>query len=93
MILSFKTSMTEDVFAGLCPKGFPANLVRIARRKLEAVNVAVDLHDLAVPPGNKLHSLSKDREGQFSIWVNAQFRVCFVWEDGNASSVEIVDYH
>ena len=69
------------------------DLLRVAVRKLEQIDSVSVLDDLKVPPGNKLESLSGDRAGQFSIRINDQFRVCFVWQDGNAEHVEIVDYH
>jgi toxin HigB-1 len=71
----------------------PANLRRIALRKLVMLNDAAELRDLEVPPGNRLEVLTGDRKGQWSIRVNEQFRICFVWRDGNALEVEIVDYH
>lgn len=71
----------------------PANLRRIALRKLVILNDAAELRDLEVPPGNHLEMLTGDRKGQWSIRINQQFRVCFAWRDGNAHDVEIVDYH
>jgi toxin HigB-1 len=71
----------------------PPNLRSVARRKLQMVDAAMRLDDLKVPPGNKLHSLKKDREGQHAIWINRQYRVCFRWKDGHAYDVEITDYH
>ena len=62
-------------------------------RKLTQLNNAEDLNDLRIPPGNKLEKLSGERAGQHSIRINFQYRVCFVWEDGDAHDVEIVDYH
>jgi toxin HigB-1 len=93
MIRSFKGDWAEEVFTGICPKRFPANLQRTARRKLEAVNAAAKLEDLKAPPGNRLHPMHGDREGQYAIRINDQFRVCFVWQDSDAFNVEIVDYH
>jgi proteic killer suppression protein len=93
MIRSFKDKAAETVFDGKCPKGFPADLFRTARRKLEAVHAAIDLDDLRSPPGNRLEALSGDRSGQHSIRINDQLRVCFVWSEGGADDVEIVDYH
>jgi len=66
---------------------------RVARRKLDQLHFAVRLSDLAAPPGNRLESLRGDRKGQHSIRINDQWRVCFVWSEGNAYQVEIVDYH
>ncbi len=93
MIRSFKTKATEAVFHGHCPKGFPGDLVRVARRKLAIVDAAATLDDLRSPPGNRLDALLGDRRGQHSIRVNDQWRICFVWSDGGADEVEIVDYH
>lgn len=69
------------------------NVARVAQRKLQQLNAASQLEDLAVFPGNRLEALSGDRRGQHSIRVNDQYRVCFVWRDGDAYDVEIVDYH
>ncbi len=93
MIRSFKDQVTESVFGGKCPKGFPANILKVARRKLRMVDAARELSDLRVPPGNKLHPLEKDRAGQHAVWINDQYRVCFRWEGGDAYDVEITDYH
>ena len=92
-IRSFRDKVTEAVYDGECPKGFPADLVRMGRRKLRMVEAAKELSDLNSPPGNKLHRLEKDRAGQHAIWVNRRVRVCFVWKDGGAERVEIIDYH
>jgi toxin HigB-1 len=93
MIRSFKNPNTEAVFNGDCPKGFPADLLKVARRKLALVNAAAALNDLKAPPGNKLHPLEGDRKGQHAIWVNDKYRVCFVWSDEGPTDVEITDYH
>ena len=93
MIRSFKDKKTEAVFNGESPRGFPSNLVKVARRKLAMVNAVRELEDLKSPPANKLHRLTGDRAGQRAIWVNIQFRVCFVWHDGDAYDVEVTDYH
>ncbi|WP_379071742.1 type II toxin-antitoxin system RelE/ParE family toxin [Mesorhizobium sp. UC74_2] len=93
MIRSFKGKKTGAVAAGNAPKGFPSDLIRAAQRKLFMIEQAVELKDLASPPGNKLHSLTKDREGQHAIRINDQFRICFRWVDGHAEDVEITDYH
>jgi proteic killer suppression protein len=93
MINSFKNAMTEAVFNNGVPKGFPADVAKVARRKLEALNAAYQLSDLRSPPGNRLHALVGNREGQYAIRINDQFRVCFVWKDEGAHDVEIVDYH
>lgn len=75
------------------PKGFPADVVTTARRKLAMLDAAARLDDLRIPPSNRLEALKGDRAGQHSIRVNDQWRVCFVWQDGHAHEVEIVDYH
>jgi proteic killer suppression protein len=93
MIVSFRDRRTAVVFTGRLPKGFPPDLLTAARRKLGYLHAAVSLEDLRSPPGNRLEPLSGDRAGQHSIRVNDQFRICFVWRDGNAEAVEIVDYH
>ncbi|MBI1868496.1 MAG: type II toxin-antitoxin system RelE/ParE family toxin [Methylocystis sp.] len=93
MIRSFKDKVAEAVFDGKHPKGFPPELFKIARRKLAALHAATGLDDLRSPPGNRLEALSGDRAGQHSIRINDQWRVCFVWSDGGAETVEIVDYH
>ena len=93
MIKSFKDRMTEAVYQGESPKGFPADLVEAARRKLGYLDAAVDLNDLRSPPGNRLEALGRDRDGQHSIRVNDQFRVCFIWTDEGPKDVEIADYH
>lgn len=81
------------VFVGEVPKGFPSQIARVARRKLTALDFARRLDDLRSPPGNRLEALSGGRSGQHSIRVNNQWRVCFVWRDGDVYDVEIVDYH
>ncbi|MFE0019194.1 type II toxin-antitoxin system RelE/ParE family toxin [Mesorhizobium sp. NPDC059054] len=93
MIKSFKDRKTEAVAVGNAPKGFPSDLIRAAQRKLFMIEQAVELKDLASPPGNKLHPLKDNREGQHAIRINDQFRICFRWVDGHAEDVEITDYH
>jgi proteic killer suppression protein len=83
----------RNVFNGRCPKGFPADLLKVARRKLRMVDAAAKLSDLKIPPNNKLHPLQDDREGQHAIWINDKYRVCFVWSDDGPTDVEITDYH
>ncbi len=94
MIKSFACAETETLFNDERVPRF-ANIARVARRKLLMLDAAKKLDDLRVPPGNKLHALKGDRDGQHSISINDQFRVCFVWDDehGDADDVEIVDYH
>ena len=93
MIQSFRDKRTAAVFLGKMPKGFPSDIASVARRKLRMLDAAVALNDLRSPPGNHLEALSKDRAGQHSIRINDQWRVCFVWRDGNPHEVEIMDYH
>lgn len=93
MIRSWKDKRTEAVFQGECPKGFPSQILKVARRKLRMLNAAVVLSDLLIPPGNMLEALKADRIGQHSIRINQQFRICFVWTGEGPTDVEIVDYH
>ena len=93
MIVSFKCKETEKIFYGKFFRKLPQNIQRIAARKLEQLNAATILDTLRVPPGNRLEALSYNRKGQYSIRINQQWRLCFVWRDGNVFDVEIVDYH
>ena len=92
MIKSFRSTDTERLFNRERVKRFRA-IERVARRKLDQLHFAAKLSDLAVPPGNRLEELEGDREGQHSIRINDQWRICFLWREGNAFQVEIVDYH
>jgi len=93
MIRGFKDRTVEAVFNGESPKGFPSDLVKVARRKLGYLNAAVDLRDLAVPRGNQLEALRGNRRGQHSIRINDQFRICFRWTLEGPVDVEVTDYH
>ena len=97
MIRSFGDRATEDIFNGAETRrarlACPPVLWRATRRKLTQLNRVRDLRELAMPPGNRLERLSGDRNGQHSIRVNEQYRVCFRWEDGHADEVEIADDH
>lgn len=93
MIKSFADRETERLFSGMPTRRLPADLLRVALRKLIQVNAAASLDFLRVPPGNRLEALRGNRAGQHSIRINDQWRVCFRWHDGNAYEVEIVDYH
>jgi len=73
--------------------GLPVHLIRSTKRKLLMLHAAATLQDLKSPPGNHLEKLSRDRDGQWSIRINDQYRICFRWQDGDAWEVEIVDYH
>jgi len=92
VILSFKCSDTEALADGICVRRFAA-IALVARRKLRQLEIAGRLDDLRIPPGNRLEALKGDRAGQFSVRINAQWRVCFEWSAGGARNVEIVDYH
>jgi toxin HigB-1 len=93
VIRSFADRRTAAIWADRMPKGFPSDLAKASRRKLRALAAATRLEDLRQPPGNHLEALAGDRAGQHSIRVNDQWRLCFVWRDGDAHDVEIVDYH
>ncbi|WP_119677399.1 type II toxin-antitoxin system RelE/ParE family toxin [Indioceanicola profundi] len=93
MIGGFKGRLAEAVWRGRNGKGFPADLIRPAQRKLAMLAAAVDLNALRQPPGNRLEALKGSRQGQHSIRINDQWRICFVWRDNAAHDVEIVDYH
>lgn len=94
MIKSFADQDTRLFWeTGKAVKWPPANLHKVARRKLQMLDSAVRLEDLKIPPGNRLHRLEGDRRGQHAIRINDQFRVCFVWKDSDAYDVEITDYH
>lgn len=94
MIKSFKGLWAESILQGRkVPKGFPANLAKVARRKLVQVNAATVLGDLASPPGNMLEALKGDLKGKHSIRINDQWRIVFRWTDTGPEDVEIADYH
>jgi proteic killer suppression protein len=93
MIRSFRDRDTEDLFHGRFARKLPRDIQRVAHRKLRQIHQAGQLRDLAAPPGNRLEALRHDRKGQHSIRLNDQWRICFVWKDGGAERVEIVDYH
>lgn len=92
MIVSFKDAETKDVFETGRNKKF-RSIEKVAKRKLDMVQAAVKLDDLKVPPGNNLHALERDREGQHAIKINDQYRVCFTWKEDGIHNVEITDYH
>lgn len=93
MIVSFQDADTQTFWNTGKSRRIPASIRRSAFKKLAILNAALELTNLLVPPGNRLEKLSRDRAGQHSIRINDQFRVCFVWRDGNVHDVEIVDYH
>ena len=92
MIKSFRCKDTEKLFHDEFVKKY-SGIERAARKKLLMLNAAECLDDLRVPPGNRLEALRGDRQGQYSIRINNQWRICFKWENGHALDVEIVDYH
>ena len=92
-IKNFRNSDTEAVSQRQRVGRLALDVQRGAQKKLAMLNNATDLNDLRTPPGNRLESLSGDRNGQYSIRINAQWRICFEWSEGNAYQVEIVDYH
>ena len=93
MILDFRDRETELVWRGELSRKLPREIQQVARRKLRMLNNTKALQDLRVPPPNRLEALKGERKGQWSIRVNDQWRICFVWNDGKASQVEVVDYH
>jgi proteic killer suppression protein len=93
VIKSFGDKRTAAIFAGYAIRDLPPQIQRRARAKLLAIDAAKQPDDLRVPPGNRLEALHGDREGQSSIRINDQWRICFVWRDGEIWDVEIVDYH
>jgi proteic killer suppression protein len=93
MIRSFRSRDAEALFNRQAIVRLPAEIQRAALRKLRMLNRAGTLQDLRVPPGNRLEALKRNREGQHSIRINDQWRICFRWEQGDAHDVDIVDYH
>lgn len=93
MIVGFKCKETEKIWNGFLSKKLSINIQNIARRKLRMLNNALNLNDLRVPPNNRLEALLGNRKSQYSIRINDQYRICFKFESGQASEVEIVDYH
>ena len=93
MIRSFRSKETERVFNRIRSSKLPGDIQQVALRKLRMLNRSRSLADLRVPPANRLERLKGNREGQYSIRINDQWRICFRWVDGDAFDVEIVDYH
>lgn len=93
MIQSFSDSETERVWSGRTSRKLPPDIQATALRKLRILNNAHVLQDLRIPPGNRLEALSGDRRGEYSIRINDQWRICFRWQEGGPSDVQIVDYH
>lgn len=93
MVKSFRDKETEKVFNRIYSKKLPETIQQRALRKLRMIDAAAELNDLRVPPGNRLEALSGNREGQHSIRINNQWRICFTRSKGDAFDIEIVDYH
>ncbi|MFM2315211.1 MAG: hypothetical protein RLZZ04_4487 [Cyanobacteriota bacterium] len=93
MIQNFKDKETQKIFERQRSRKLPSDIQQVALRKLRMLNRAETIKDLRIPPANRLERLVGNREGQYSIRINAQWRICFEWQDGEASDVEIVDYH
>lgn len=92
MIRSFRDAESEALFQGVHARRFQS-IARVAQRKLAQLNAAAKVEDLRAFPGNRLEALAGDRKGQYSVRINDQYRICFVWRDGDAHQVEVVDYH
>lgn len=93
MIKSFADKNTEKIWNQQWVRGIPNDIQRIAFRKLIMINRAIFLNDLLVPPGNRLEKLTGDRDGEMSIRINKQYRICFIWLNNDAYNVELNDYH
>lgn len=93
MIKTFRDRETEKTYYRETSRKLPAPIQRIAIRKLWMLDAATDLIDLRVPPGNHLEALAGNRKGQHSIRINRQWRICFIWRNGDAYETEITDYH
>lgn len=93
MIKSFKDVETERIYHRQRSRRLPGDIQQVALRKLRMLSNAVTLNDLRIPPANRLEKLSGKREGQYSIRINDQWRICFDWRENSAFEVEIVDYH
>jgi len=93
VVKSFANAETDKVFHRQFSRKLPGDIQAVALRKLRMLNNAHSINDLRNPPANRLEKLSGNRQGQYSIRINDQWRLCFVWQDGDAYEVEIVDYH
>jgi proteic killer suppression protein len=93
MIKSFNSKETEKIWEGNFSKEYPNDIQNIARKKLRMLNNSFDLSDLRIPPSNRLEKLKGDREGQYSIRINSQWRIYFMWKNNDCYNVEITDYH
>lgn len=93
MIKSFGSKETEKIWLGEISKKLPFDIQKKARIKLRIINNSISLIDLKIPPSNRLELLKGGRKGQYSIRINDQWRICFIWNEGHAYNVEILDYH
>ena len=93
VIKTFSNKETQRLFIKGTSKRLPHDLIKMALRRLEYIHLATTINDLKVPPSNRLHALTGDRQGQYSISINDQWRICFHFIDGDAYNVEITDYH
>ncbi|WP_339700908.1 type II toxin-antitoxin system RelE/ParE family toxin [uncultured Marixanthomonas sp.] len=93
MIISFGSKETERIWKGIRVKKMPVKIQNVGRRKLRMLNNSQDISDLRIPPSNRLEKLTGKLKGYYSIRINNQWRVMFIWNNGNASEVEIIDYH
>ena len=97
MIQSFRNKGTEDIFNGInskdARKSCTHSLWGVTIRKLDQLDSVIQLNELRIPPNNKLEALTRDRKGQYSIRINDQYRICFIWSESGPDKVEITDYH
>lgn len=93
MIINFKCKETLKIWEGFVSLEFPNDIQHVARRKLRILNNAKKLNDLLIPPNNRLESLKGKRKGEYSIRINRQWRICFLWENGHVCNAKIEDYH
>ena len=93
MIISFRTKETEKIWNGIRVKKLPNEIQNVGRRKMRMLNNSQDIADLRIPPSNRLEKLTGNLKEYYSIRINKQWRIIFIWNNGNASEVEIVDYH
>ncbi len=93
MIVSFSCTETEKIWEGIKSKALPSEIQQIARRKLRMINNADSINDLRIPPANHLQKLKGELKGYYSIRINDQWRIIFIWESNNAKNLEIIDYH
>jgi len=93
VIKSFKDAETEKLYHRERSRKLPSDIQQVALRKLRMINNAINLKDLRIPPANRLEKLAGDREGQYSIRINDQWRICFEWRNSDAFNAEITDYH